>query len=141
MVATDIAARGIHVDGIDLVIHADAPAEHKAYLHRSGRTERAGADGVVVTLQTHAQGREVRALMGVGSGATCCYRHSSVPGHPCYRGTSGRRSRPATRARRRGRDRNERGRPGIWHGSRCPVSKLPPEPIPAGARSPLAARC
>ena len=45
LVATDIAARGIHVDGIDLVIHADPPAEHKAYLHRSGRTARAGASG------------------------------------------------------------------------------------------------
>ena len=63
MVATDIAARGIHVDGIDLVIHADPPAEHKAYAHRSGRTARAGADGVVVTMQTAAQAREVRALM------------------------------------------------------------------------------
>ncbi len=63
MVATDIAARGIHVDGIDLVIHADPPAEHKAYLHRSGRTGRAGASGVVVTLQTTAQAADVRGLM------------------------------------------------------------------------------
>ena len=63
LVATDIAARGIHVDGIDLVIHADPPAEHKAYLHRSGRTGRAGASGVVVTLQTPAQAADVRALM------------------------------------------------------------------------------
>jgi superfamily II DNA/RNA helicase len=63
MVATDIAARGIHVDGIDLVIHADPPAEHKAYLHRSGRTARAGASGVVITLQTPPQASDVRALM------------------------------------------------------------------------------
>jgi superfamily II DNA/RNA helicase len=63
MVATDIAARGIHVDGIDLVIHADSPTEHKAYLHRSGRTARAGAGGMVITLQTPAQASEVRALM------------------------------------------------------------------------------
>jgi superfamily II DNA/RNA helicase len=63
LVATDIAARGIHVDGIDLVIHADPPAEHKAYLHRSGRTARAGAAGVVVTLHTPEQAAEVRALM------------------------------------------------------------------------------
>jgi superfamily II DNA/RNA helicase len=63
MVATDIAARGIHVDGIDLVIHADPPAEYKAYLHRSGRTGRAGASGVVVTLQTPPQAADVRALM------------------------------------------------------------------------------
>jgi superfamily II DNA/RNA helicase len=63
MVATDIAARGIHVDGIELVIHADPPAEHKAYVHRSGRTARDGAAGTVVTLQTAAQAAEVRALM------------------------------------------------------------------------------
>jgi superfamily II DNA/RNA helicase len=63
MVATDIAARGIHVDGIGLIIHADPPGEHKAYLHRAGRTARAGADGVVITLQTPAQGSEVRELM------------------------------------------------------------------------------
>jgi superfamily II DNA/RNA helicase len=63
LVATDIAARGIHVDDIGLVIHADSPAEHKAYLHRSGRTARAGAGGVVITLQTPAQAQEVRTLM------------------------------------------------------------------------------
>ena len=63
LVATDIAARGIHVDGIDLVIHADPPAEHKAYLHRSGRTGRAGASGVAVTLGTPAQADDVRTLM------------------------------------------------------------------------------
>ncbi len=63
MVATDIAARGIHIDGIDLVIHADPPSEHKAYVHRSGRTARGGADGVVVTLQTKAQARDVTAMM------------------------------------------------------------------------------
>jgi len=63
MVATDIAARGIHVDGIDLVVHADPPAEHKAYVHRSGRTARGGADGVVVTLQMRSQAREVTAMM------------------------------------------------------------------------------
>jgi len=63
LVATDIAARGIHVDGIDLVIHADPPAGHKAYLHRSGRTARAGADGVVITVQSPAQATDVRGLM------------------------------------------------------------------------------
>jgi superfamily II DNA/RNA helicase len=63
MVATDIAARGIHIDGIDLVIHADPPTEHKAYVHRSGRTARGGADGVVVTLQIKSQVRDVTAMM------------------------------------------------------------------------------
>ena len=49
LVATDVAARGVHVDGIELVVHVDPPAEHKAYLHRSGRTARAGSSGDVVT--------------------------------------------------------------------------------------------
>jgi superfamily II DNA/RNA helicase len=62
LVATDIAARGIHVDEIGLVVHVDPPAECKAYLHRSGRTARAGADGVVVTLSTPDQVGEVRTL-------------------------------------------------------------------------------
>ncbi len=62
LVATDIAARGIHVDDISLVVHVDPPAEHKAYLHRSGRTARAGAGGVVVTLMTPDQRSDVRAL-------------------------------------------------------------------------------
>ncbi|WP_237745173.1 DEAD/DEAH box helicase [Kribbella catacumbae] len=62
LVATDIAARGIHVDDVTLVIHADPPIEHKAYLHRSGRTARAGAEGTVVTLMTDDQVRDVRDL-------------------------------------------------------------------------------
>ena len=62
LVATDIAARGIHVDDVALVIHADPPVEHKAYLHRSGRTARAGARGTVVTLMTSEQVRDVRQL-------------------------------------------------------------------------------
>ena len=62
LVATDIAARGIHVDDVALVVHADPPVEHKAYLHRSGRTARAGAAGTVVTLMTDAQVSDVRSL-------------------------------------------------------------------------------
>lgn len=63
LVATDIAARGIHVDDVSLVIHADPPIEHKAYLHRSGRTARAGNEGVVVTIAIESQRREVEKLM------------------------------------------------------------------------------
>jgi superfamily II DNA/RNA helicase len=62
LVATDIAARGIHVDDVGLVLHADPPVEHKAYLHRSGRTARAGAAGTVVTMMLDAQVRDVRDL-------------------------------------------------------------------------------
>ncbi len=60
--ATDIAARGIHVDDVAIVVHVDPPAEHKAYLHRSGRTARAGAGGTVVTIATPDQAGEVRLL-------------------------------------------------------------------------------
>jgi len=62
LVATDVAARGIHVDGIDLVVHFDAPADHKDYLHRSGRTARAGKTGRVVTLATHQEQREINGI-------------------------------------------------------------------------------
>jgi len=62
LVATDIAARGIHVDDVALVVHVDPPTEHKAYLHRSGRTARAGAVGTVVTLALPEQTGEVRTL-------------------------------------------------------------------------------
>ena len=62
LVATDIAARGIHVDDIELVVHVDPPSEHKAYLHRSGRTARAGAGGTVVTLMLPEQRGDVRTL-------------------------------------------------------------------------------
>jgi superfamily II DNA/RNA helicase len=62
MVATDVAARGIHVDGIDLVIHYDPPEDHKAYLHRSGRTARAGEEGLVVTLVLWNQQLEVEKV-------------------------------------------------------------------------------
>jgi superfamily II DNA/RNA helicase len=63
LVATDIAARGVHVDGIELVVHIDPPAEHKAYLHRSGRTARAGNAGDVVTVVLPEQRRDTQALM------------------------------------------------------------------------------
>jgi len=63
MVATDIAARGIDVSGVELVVHVDPPAEHKAYLHRSGRTARAGASGTVVTLVLPEQKHDVQVLL------------------------------------------------------------------------------
>jgi superfamily II DNA/RNA helicase len=50
LVATDVAARGLHIEGVDVVVHYDPPEDHKAYLHRSGRTARAGKGGVVVSL-------------------------------------------------------------------------------------------
>jgi superfamily II DNA/RNA helicase len=80
LVATDIAARGIHVDHVGLVVHVDPPAEHKAYLHRSGRTARAGAHGTVVTLTTPDQERHMRDLSRqAGIDAT---RTPVTPTHP-----------------------------------------------------------
>ncbi|MDQ4488955.1 DEAD/DEAH box helicase [Sinomonas sp. ASV486] len=63
LVATDVAARGVHVDDVELVVHVDPPAEHKAYLHRSGRTARAGSDGTVVTIVLPEQKHDVRKLL------------------------------------------------------------------------------
>ncbi len=86
LVATDIASRGIHVDDIALVVHVDPPAEHKAYLHRSGRTARAGASGIVVTR------RDARA----GQGRACTRSSRPCPpddhqGHPGARVARGAR--------------------------------------------------
>ena len=80
LVATDIAARGIHIDDVTLVIHADPPVEHKAYLHRSGRTARAGARGTVVTLMTDEQVADVRDLTRKAGIAPTTTRLR--PGHP-----------------------------------------------------------
>jgi superfamily II DNA/RNA helicase len=63
LVATDVAARGIHVDDVSLVVHVDPPADSKDYLHRSGRTARAGESGIVITITTAAEERAVRSLL------------------------------------------------------------------------------
>jgi superfamily II DNA/RNA helicase len=62
LVATDVAARGIHVDDVDLVVHFDPPNDSKDYLHRSGRTARAGASGTVVSFVVPEQRRVVERL-------------------------------------------------------------------------------
>lgn len=63
LVATDVAARGVHVDDVELVVHVDPPAEHKSYLHRSGRTARAGSAGDVVTIALPEQRKDLAVLM------------------------------------------------------------------------------
>lgn len=63
LVATDVAARGVHVDDVELVIHVDPPTEHKAYLHRSGRTARAGSAGDVVTICLPEQRKDLAVLL------------------------------------------------------------------------------
>jgi superfamily II DNA/RNA helicase len=127
LVATDIAARGIHVDDVSLVVHADPPTEHKAYLHRSGRTARAGAAGTVITLMTDDQVRDVRDLTRAAGIKPTITRVGSAgdavlsdlaPGErtrpgafvptvvqperrPAGEGTGTRKSRPGSRARKR----------------------------------------
>jgi len=63
LVATDVAARGLHIDDVDVVVHYDPPQDHKTYLHRSGRTARAGESGVVVTLVLWNEELEVKRML------------------------------------------------------------------------------
>ena len=83
LVATNVAARGIHVDDIELVVHFDPPNDHKDYLHRSGRTARAGASGKVIALAEHAQVRDIERLHEA-AGVTPATHHVQV-GHDVVR--------------------------------------------------------
>ena len=125
LLATDVAARGIHVDGIDLVLQFDPPTDHKDYLHRAGRTARAGASGTVVTLVTPQQQRTMRALLeragvaGAGRehrprGAAARVPSGAAAGRRILRRTPGAvgRCRAAMSAARRGRIFNRRRRRG-----------------------------
>jgi superfamily II DNA/RNA helicase len=126
LIATDVAARGVHVDGVDGVVHFDPPHDVASYIHRSGRTARAGATGVVVSLVDPAATRATRQLqqgIGIDTGITAvdlreltAQRHltgdTSTPAHPAAGAGLGRRRRPSRRrgqvrspsdSRRRGR--------------------------------------
>jgi superfamily II DNA/RNA helicase len=81
LVATDVAARGIHVSGIELVVHFDPPRDHKDYLHRSGRTARAGATGLVVALTQRDQVRDVERLHAA-AGVESARHYDVTPVHP-----------------------------------------------------------
>jgi superfamily II DNA/RNA helicase len=83
LVATDVAARGIHVDDVDLVVQFDPPNDHKDYLHRAGRTARAGATGMVVALAEHGQVRELQRLHAA-AGVTAD-QHEVAVGHDVVR--------------------------------------------------------
>ena len=80
LVATDVAARGIHVDDVDLVVHFDPPNDHKDYLHRSGRTARAGASGTVVNLVMPDETRAVEMIHRAAKVEPSV--HVVAPGHP-----------------------------------------------------------
>ncbi len=121
LVATDVAARGIHVDDVDLVVHFDPPNDHKDYVHRSGRTARAGADGTVVALVQPEQLRDVQRLQAAAQVEASVERvhpdHPSVvamsrSGRPVVvrpAATPGAESRPDARPGRGGRRRPRYG--------------------------------
>ena len=145
LVATDIAARGIHVDDVALVVHADPPVEHKAYLHRSGRTARAGAAGTVITLMTDDQVRDVRTLTRRPASSPITTKVPG-PGHPIlvelapgertlvpggYAPAAGRPSEEQGAARQGGGGRNRNRRGGRSQGRPGAV----PPPARPGSRS------
>ncbi len=142
LVATDIAARGIHVDDVNLVVHADPPVEHKAYLHRSGRTARAGNDGTVVTLMVDDQVADVRVLTrkaGVKPTITkfaahrirCCRR--SPPANARSAAAWCRRPRPTSRRVPRSSPDAAAGRSAVRAGPAIPVADTPRAATPAAA--------
>jgi superfamily II DNA/RNA helicase len=107
LVATDVAARGIHIDDVSLVLHVDPPQDGKDYLHRSGRTARAGRSGVVVLLATPAEERDVRRMLGAAGVRP--EQRDAVAGDPAVAAVTGARtpsgvalveSRTTTNARR-----------------------------------------
>ena len=83
LVATDVAARGIHVDDVDLVVQFDPPKDHKDYLHRAGRTARAGATGMVVALADQPQVRDLQKLYAAAD--VTAAQHEVSPGHEILR--------------------------------------------------------
>jgi superfamily II DNA/RNA helicase len=112
LVATDVAARGIHVDDVACVVHFDPPTDAKDYLHRSGRTGRAGATGVVVSLVTQdddAKVRKLKSALGLPGGSSP--RREGARPHGAHNDKPPRSSRP-----------------------RGPAQHRHPQPRPKGAR-------
>ena len=136
LVATDVAARGIHVDDVELVVHFDPPNDHKDYLHRSGRTARAGASGLVVTLAEEGQVRELQRMHDA-AGVSAPRHHVGV-GHHLVREIATTGTPVPPRAARLGRA----GAGGVAPsgGGRVPVTRpATGRTRPAGAARPGAA--
>ena len=134
VVATDVAARGIHVDHVGLVVHYDLPGDAKAYLHRSGRTARAGESGAVVTLATP---RQLAELARMQDGAGISPRHHDIRSAPRPMTAEALAESGEERPRRRpvgksaaGRPRRSGGKPG---GGR-PTAGRPDQPRRSGGK-------
>jgi superfamily II DNA/RNA helicase len=137
LVATDVAARGIHIDDVDLVVQFDPPGDHKDYLHRSGRTARAGASGMVVALVEQGQVREMQKMHDA-VGVTAA-RHDVVAGDRVVRqlATSGTPIAPPPRARSAGTTARRDGvTPAKSGGRRRSASRGSRRPSAAGAPAP-----
>ena len=126
LIATDVAARGIHVDGVACVVHFDIAEDAKAYMHRSGRTGRAGASGVVVTLVSDALVRDVRRLQKDVGLVGDLERVGRAPAGSAPATAAPRRteSRPETRSEKRPNPRAD-ARP-ARHAARRPDGATPP---------------
>ena len=116
VVATDVAARGIHVDSVGLVVHFDAPADAKAYLHRSGRTARAGESGAVVSITTPRQVDELVRMMS-RAGVESLHHDSRTTPRPMTAHALSTSGTPAPAANRGGSTGAGRGRGGYRGGS------------------------
>jgi superfamily II DNA/RNA helicase len=103
LVATDVAARGLHIDDLDLVVHFDPPSDHKHYLHRSGRTARAGASGTVISLVEAHQARDVARIHTAA--AVQPDKLSVRAGHPALRALAGPAGRQAVTVHERSQPR------------------------------------
>jgi superfamily II DNA/RNA helicase len=121
LVATDVAARGVHVDGVDGVLHFDPPSDSTSYIHRSGRTARAGASGVVVSFVHPAATRATRDLQrdaGVNAAITAVDLDDLAPGPGPVGASSAARHRPP-------RPKGERGRFGATSAASIPSGAGP----------------
>jgi superfamily II DNA/RNA helicase len=113
LVATDVAARGIHVEDIEVVLHYDLANDHKDYLHRSGRTARAGAGGTVITLVVAGQEKDVKKIQrATGVTAPLEMRDGSITASIPDRKSAKKRPRPDRDSNGRPGTADNRGRPG-----------------------------
>ena len=141
LVATDVAARGIHVDDVELVVHYDPPNDHKDYLHRSGRTARAGAAGAVVALVEPGQVREVGKMHDAAG--VLSVSHRVEPGHEVVRELAESGTpipvtplRPRPESARPAQGRSGRPRPGSGRSGRPqPGSSRSGRPRPGSGRA------
>ena len=133
LVATDVAARGIHIDDVSLVVHVDPPADPKDYLHRAGRTARAGESGTVVTMVTPPERREVDRLTRLAG-----VRATSTEVRPGDAGPRPDHRVPHAERRAGGRGAQARAHPAAPPGRRHPRPRPLRWPASGAPRSPAA---